>query len=39
MPPIDLSTLFEKLNVSGSSGEMPFLYTRLGNPTRQTLED
>jgi hypothetical protein len=31
VPPIDLSTLFEKTDASNAFGGKPFLYTRFGN--------
>jgi len=36
--PIDLSTLFEKTDTRLPGNGKPFLYTRLGNPTRAALE-
>ncbi|TNV77277.1 hypothetical protein FGO68_gene6233 [Halteria grandinella] len=36
--PIDLSTLFEKTDTRLPGNGKPFLYTRLGNPTRLALE-
>ena len=36
--PIDLSTLFEKTDTRLPGNGKPFLYTRLGNPTRSALE-
>lgn len=38
MAPIDLSTLFEKTDTRLPSNGKPYLYTRLGNPTRSALE-
>ena len=36
--PIDLSTLFEKTDTRLPGNGKPYLYTRLGNPTRSALE-
>ena len=38
MVPIDLSTLFEKTDTRLPGNGKPYLYTRLGNPTRSALE-
>lgn len=38
MTPVDFSTLFEKTDTRLPSSGKPFLYTRLGNPTRLAVE-